>query len=225
MEGRESAAAGSWLLSLLVLPAVVVAGTAGAECLGANGLVVLVPTLAVWAFLLVRGLRRNRARLGPKLGFLAVTALAILLLRPADPERISDDLAEVLLRELLETPRDRVYYVEVDGTDPSPALLRRLSDLGVRLKPGSKAMIGGRDYPGEEFDRASRDNVKGRDTGAYGTILRVGHLRRERSYILVPTVEIDASSYSGLLWGGGARYMVTYLGRWWITGTTEEWES
>ena len=223
VKAREPVGARRWILHLLVYPCVVLAATLAVELFGVPGLVILAPAVAVWTWTLVRFLRRDRRLIGPKLGFLALTVFAIMILRPASPGRLPNDLAEVLLRELLEDASDEIYYIEVDGQDPSPDLLRRLADLGVRLKPRSMAMIGGPDYPREEFARSISNNVKDRDTGEYGTVLSVGNLDRDRAYIVSLTVDIGY--YMGTLAAEGRRCLVMHLGRWRITGATMWWAS
>jgi len=211
-----------WVFFLVVYPCAVIAATVGVEQVGVTGLVVLVLFAIIWTSALLRCVWRSRWLIPRMLGFLGVIAVALLLLRPAVPDRIPDDLAEVLLRELLKDPYPGwVYFVEVDGKDASPDLLHRLADLGVRLKPGSKAMVGGRDYPREEYDISKRNSVKDRDSGEYGTLLSVAKLSREGSYVL--SLSVDIGSHTGGLSGHGKRCLVLRLGGWKITGSTMIW--
>ncbi len=62
---------------------------------------VLVPAAALWAVGIVRCLRSDRTLLRQRFGSLVVVVLLILILRPSIPERVPDDLAEELSRDLL----------------------------------------------------------------------------------------------------------------------------
>ena len=221
MGTREPVASRRWTLHLLVYPCAVIAATLAVELAGVTGLVILAPSAAVWTWAFIRCLWRDWRLMGPKLGFLALTGLAIMILRPAPPGRVADDLAEVLLRELLEHhSRDRVYFVEVDGEDASPELLRRLADIDVRLKPRSMAVVAGEDLFMED---STPHTVKDRRTGEYGTLLSVGNVHRERSYIL--SLVVDIGSFTGDLWAYGKRCRLVRIGRWRITRCTSDWES
>lgn len=207
-----------WCVFLAAYPCAVIAATAGAELVGVTGFLVLVLAALLWTSALIRYIWRSRWLVPRMLGFLGVTVVATLLLRPAVPASTPEDLAEILLRELLKNPSPgRVYFVEVDGKDASPELLERLADLGVRLKPGSKAMF---DYPEKEFDKAKWNHVKDRDTGKYGTLLRVGNLARD-SYIF--SLAVDIGSHTGGLNAYGTRCLVMNLGGWRITGSPMVW--
>ncbi len=204
----------------MLFPGIALATIVALEFVGVPGVVALVGAVGLF----VRGLALSsrRASFLPRAVGLAALLVVLLLLRPVEPGEIPDDLAEVLLRELLSNPdRERTCYVEVDGHDASPDLLRRLDDLGVRLLPRSRARLRSRDS--EAVADLSFSNVEDRRTGEPGTILGVKNLRRENWFLFSLTVEM--SSYTGMLHAWGQRCIVLRPFGWRITGVKSRWVS
>ncbi|MEE8106661.1 MAG: hypothetical protein V3T86_14090 [Planctomycetota bacterium] len=216
---RKREVSDSWIQAIVVRPGFAIAGALLWESRSGHGLVILVPVLAVTVYRALRRRKQEAHRLKYRAAFVTTIACLVFLLRPPAPDRVPNDLAELLLQKWLETPRATVYFVSVDGQDPGEELSRRLRATGARFKPRSNAMIGGIDYPESEDENPKYNFVKDRDTGMYGTILSVENLERPGLF----TLEVDRGYLTGGLNAGGERSVVMYLFGWRIVGATGFW--
>jgi hypothetical protein len=128
---------------------------------------------------------------------------------PASQPDLSDDDAvrEVITRRFFGKSKDAkaIIFVDVgDGGDPSDRLLKRLSDLRVSLRKGSR----GKENPDQGPNARLRMD---RETGELGGLLRIGKIKNAGK----ARVEVEAETgYSRSHGEGGTLVLEKVQGKW-----------
>ncbi len=170
--------------------------------------------LVVFAVVWLCGLvwaREVGERLRPRWIGLGAAACLLAGWPPISVDANRDAIAEVVLRRELVGSRS-TSFLRIEGGDPSVGLLRRLSELGRRIKPSSAA---GSNSNGWVIDP---------ETGKTATTCWITSIRR--SWLSPCAVEVRVGSAGGPLCGAGYTYWVAWcFGRWVVVSERMDWIS
>jgi hypothetical protein len=128
-----------------------------------------------------------------------------------------DDVHEAVIRYLADGWKndDRVFFISLEGKDPSDGFILRLKDLGAIVKKASES----KDVA---EDKSFFSHVRDRETGKPGVVFSVGKIQ----WLSATTAEVDGSYRCGSLCGGGSRYKVSHKNSGWkVTPGNSSWNA
>jgi hypothetical protein len=128
-----------------------------------------------------------------------------------------DTIRELVVRHYLKDWREPpvIFLVFDKDTDPPDAFIKRLADMKLRIRKGSKSKI--------VYSKSSMSqDVFDKDTNEPGVLITLSGVKR----LSASKGEVQGRVFKGRLWGYGGTFIVEKTdGRWKISDQVSRWVS
>lgn len=209
--GRKPGALAQWLWLSIGFPVAVI-GALLAMSSPTSAMPVMVVTVAVWLSGMVWA-GEQKTRLQPRFVGLAVVVAFTAFWPPISLDANREAIAEAVFLHQLEGSDGSGRFLSIDGHDPKPDFVRRITAVAPAIAPASAAKRGA-------------DQCLIGVGGEHGAILFVDTRSLRRSWVEPGFVRIEGGGHSGPLEGAGYTYLLRWwFGRWVVVDERMNWVS